>query len=132
MLMFLGRVSGSAAAALFRVATLPQMAAALATAPLRAVISRRRSSTPRGRNAELRRDLYRWTAIATAIGTPAAVVGPVPAALADPGDLRRCHQGAVPAARSLSSSRGRRSPCRGPRTRGDIGRPAGCRARSPA
>jgi O-antigen/teichoic acid export membrane protein len=102
ILIFLGRVSGSTAAALFRIATLPQMAAALASAPLRLVMfPAQQKLAAQGRLEELRRDLFRWTAIATAVATPAAVAGVFLLPWLIPAIYGHQYAGAVPAAQIL-------------------------------
>ena len=72
----LGRVSGPAAVALFRVARLPEMVGGLASAPIRLVMFPENARfVASGRINDLERLLYRWSAISLALAAPAAVAG---------------------------------------------------------
>jgi O-antigen/teichoic acid export membrane protein len=74
--ILLGRVSGTAAVALFRVARLPEMVGGLASAPIRLVMFPENARfVASGRINDLERLLYRWSAISLALAVPAAVAG---------------------------------------------------------
>jgi len=72
----LGRASGTAAVALYRVARLPEMVGGLASAPVRLVMFPENARfVASGRINDLERLLYRWSAISLALAVPAAVAG---------------------------------------------------------
>jgi O-antigen/teichoic acid export membrane protein/peptidoglycan/xylan/chitin deacetylase (PgdA/CDA1 family) len=72
----LGRLAGTTAVGLFRVARLPETIAALATAPFQLVMyAEMTKRATDGRAGELRRLIGAWMRIGFAIGVPAAVVG---------------------------------------------------------
>jgi O-antigen/teichoic acid export membrane protein len=72
----LGRASGPAAVALFRVARLPEMVGGLVSAPVRLVMFPENARfVASGRINDLERLLYRWSGISLALAVPAAVAG---------------------------------------------------------
>ena len=76
IVLLLGHFSGPDAAAIFKVATLPIMVGALASVPIRLVMTNEQAKLVAARRyAEFKALLLRWSTIGAAIAVPAGVAG---------------------------------------------------------
>jgi O-antigen/teichoic acid export membrane protein len=76
IVLLLGHLSGPAAAAIFKVATLPVMIGALASVPVRLVLVNEQAKLVAARRyAEFKALLLRWSRIGASIAVPAGIAG---------------------------------------------------------